>query len=273
MSLDKQVSESFTTAESGEDLQRTAFVLILDKYKDAQESLSFGLQLISESSLQTFLSDCEAQIDKNPDLGSANGFKKTLQWIKDLSKQELTLIQEDCNYLINNLPNISDYSTFTKFSLALGIGLANGIKATVTKHAITAYLALKSAEAVDQRTQSIYAGLATINAISSLPLSPSISRIISFIDYTFFEEIILRLYKGEDIRNTFKFSGSDFMSKAKFSLLLEGSGIFILIPLEILRMFDLDEVSPKTLQFWRKLHKLRALLAKVDNQYTLKYEV
>lgn len=180
--------------------------------------------------------------------------------IKQVKTNRLRKNSYDMKNLEENLPDITNYSEYLKFAFAIGLGVLNGAKATATKYGLTAFLTLKAIQAQDPQIQELYAGLASLNLATTAPPSPSIARLLSYFDFTIFEEIFVRLYRKEDIKDIFKFTKKNFITLPRFSLFFEGAGLFVVLPLEVMRMFGLEEVSPKTFKYWKRIRKLRELM-------------
>lgn len=237
--------------------------IVTNQYGKALDSLELTLYLLENRELMKYLDE---QLEKAEELEFESGireksFRRTIRNTRKIRPRHYVQARGEAKYLLENLPPIDDPATIIQIGAATGIGLANGVVANLLKYSLTGYLAYATTIQTNENLRMAF-GLATAySAMTTAMIGvPSLPRVESYLSFVSLEEMAIRITKTvlgkRELSKLFKFSKSDFITPAKMAMFFEGAGLFITIPLEILRMFEIKEVSPYTLKLWKQIHTL-----------------
>ncbi len=252
------IKESRTLLQQG--IERIT-PLFTSRYLQMVDAVGYSDDMLSHVPMNVF-------IDSFKDCELSKGDRKALKWIFKLAPEDLEVIRSEVSYLNINLPRLENGAEVYPAVMASVLILGNMVLSNTVRVGSTAYIAELAYREEDPFLKGIYtiiAGYVTLtNVATPIPSLPGLSNYISF---NILELPIINTFKNwywkhsnsdqrvdrESIRKEFK----RMFSPARLTLNIEFVGSAMLLALEFLRAYNLDEVSPKTIRYINNMRKLR----------------
>lgn len=255
-----------------EDIETTLLSKLVNHYQLIRECVVLGTDLLSdEKKLDQYLRE---EVEKYEDMYENPSVAKSVRelWLTTSSNSLkgiclpiednlIDTIKQDLAYLSVNLPSIENLDEAVPLVGGVTLFTTNMIASSLARITSTPFYIYMSSNVEDPNLKSVFNFLTAYSVVRNLfiPFIPSLPGFVNYFMFSFVEEpaqrALKKLYynwKNIDMKIP-PFESKKLISLPRLILNLEGVGTLALLVQEVLRAYNLNEISLPTIMFIKRL--------------------